>query len=90
MKKRVKGDHFAFMKRLAKDPCCIVVEHGLPLIKMLVGKGHMFLHMKSLGFFLTSSKLKTNDSTQVGFLDDLMFLVVKGLLPLRIVEYVWF
>jgi hypothetical protein len=39
--------------------------------------------------FLTSSKFRKDDPTQVGFLDDLMLLVVKGLLPIRIVEYVW-
>jgi hypothetical protein len=90
MKKRVEIDHFAFMKRLAEYPCCIIVELGLPLIKMPVRKGYIFLHMKSFGFFLTSSKFKKDDPTQMGFLDDLMLLVVKGLLPTRIVKYVWF
>jgi hypothetical protein len=89
MKKRVEGDHFTLVKRLAKDPNCIVIEHGLPLIKMLSKKrGHVYPY-EIFGLSYTSSKFKKGDPTQVGFLDDLMLLVVKGFLPMRILEFVW-
>jgi hypothetical protein len=37
-------------------------------------------------FFSTISIFFINDTTQAGFLEDLMLFVVKGLLPIRIVE----
>jgi hypothetical protein len=40
-------------------------------------------------FFCTPSKLKKDDATQVGFLEDLMLFVVKGLLLMSIVEFIW-
>jgi hypothetical protein len=50
---------------------------------MPIRKGHMTFHLKSLG------KFRKDDPTQEGFLDDLMLLVVKCLLFIRIVEFVW-
>jgi hypothetical protein len=48
---------------------------------MLRRKGHVSPYEISW-FFSTSSKIKKDDLTQVGFLDGLMLLVVKGLLPM--------
>jgi hypothetical protein len=48
----------------------------------------MFLHPIFLVFF-TSSKFKKDDLTQVGFVEDFMLFVVKGLLLRKIVESIW-
>jgi hypothetical protein len=89
MKKHVEGEHFTLVKRLAKDPNCILVEPGLPLIKMLSKKRAHVYPYEIFGLSYTSSKFKKDDPTQVGFLDDLMLLVVKVFLPMRILEFVW-
>jgi hypothetical protein len=42
-----------------------------------------------IGLFSTNFKFKKYDLTQVGFVEDLMLFVVKGLLLMRIVESIW-
>jgi hypothetical protein len=41
------------------------------------------------GFISTSSKFRNHDPMQVGFLEDLMLLVVKRLLHMKNVEFIW-
>jgi len=85
MKKHVEDDHSSFMKRLVKDPTCITKApiHQNASKKM----AHVF-PFEMFRFLKISSKLKKDDPTHVGFLDDLMLLVVKGLLAMRIVKFV--
>jgi hypothetical protein len=39
---------------------------------------------------LTKNKFKKDDPLQVGFLEDLVLFVVKGFLPMKFVELIWF
>jgi hypothetical protein len=41
---------------------------------------------KILGFFLNTYKFKKDDLTQSSFVEDFMSFIVKGLLPMRIME----
>jgi hypothetical protein len=58
------------------------------MIKRQVRKRHMSFHLQ-YGFFFYF-KFRKDDPTQVGFLDNLMLLVVKRILPMRIVKFIWF
>jgi hypothetical protein len=40
------------------------------------------------GFYF--SQFRKDNETQVGFLEDLMFFVMKGYLPLKTIESIWF
>jgi len=42
-----------------------------------------------VGFISTTSKFRNHDPMQVGFLEDLMLLVVKRLLFMKNVEFIW-
>jgi len=39
-------------------------------------------------FFFIVNKFKRDDATQLGFLEDLMLIVMKGMLHVRIIEYI--
>jgi hypothetical protein len=83
MKKHVEENHFALMKRLVKDLSCIAKA---PIDRNASKKrAHIFPFEISRVFFISSTKKMTQ---QVGFLDDLMLLVVKRLLPMKIVKFV--
>jgi hypothetical protein len=41
------------------------------------------------GYFSINSTFRKDDPIHVGFLEDLMLLVVKGFLPMRIVGSIW-
>jgi hypothetical protein len=40
----------------------------------------------NFSFFSTVRKFKTYDATQVGYLEDLMLFVIKGLMPMKTIE----
>jgi hypothetical protein len=85
MKKHVEEDHFAFMKRLVEDFSYIAKA---PIDQNASKKRAHVSPFEISRVFFISSKLKKDDPTHVGFLDDLMLLVVKRLLPMRIVKFV--
>jgi hypothetical protein len=43
----------------------------------------------NLIFAIFTSKFKKYDATQVGFLEDLMLVVIKGLMPMKTIESIW-
>ncbi len=59
------------------------------MAKRLVKKGACFFVYKYKGFF-TSNKFIKDDPTNVGFLNDLMLIVVKRSFPIKIIVFVWF
>ncbi len=85
MKKHVEEDHFALMKRLVEDLSCIAKA---PIDRNASKKRAHVSPFEISRDFVISSKFKKDDSTHVGFLDDLILLVVKRLLPMRIVKFV--
>jgi hypothetical protein len=48
----------------------------------------MYFLLQTLVFYSTISKFKKDDVIQVGFLEDLMLFVIKGLMLMRIIESV--
>jgi hypothetical protein len=62
------------------------LPQDLHLIMSLVKKKHVFPFANSSFFLSTISKFKKDDVTQVGFLEDLMLFVIKGLMFMKIVE----
>jgi hypothetical protein len=41
------------------------------------------------GFFSSTNQFKKDNETQVCFLEDVMLFVIKGYLPMKIVESIW-
>jgi hypothetical protein len=62
MKKHVKDDHFAFMKRLAKDPNYITIAKLLTNLNASKKRAHVS-PSEIFGFLSTSSKFKKDDPT---------------------------
>jgi hypothetical protein len=50
----------------------------------------MYLQLQYFVFFSIVSKFKRDVVTQMGFVEDLLLFVVKGLFPMRIIESIWF
>ncbi len=86
MKKLVEYDHFALLKMFLKDHVIIEAPRS-PLDYEPNKKKATISPSNILVFFYF--KFKKDDLTQVGFVEDLMLFVVKGLLPMRIVESIW-
>jgi hypothetical protein len=74
MKKHVEDDHFALMKRLIDDFSCIIKA---PIDRNANKKGAHVSPSEIFKVFLISNKFKKDDPTHVGFLDDLILLVMK-------------
>jgi len=85
MKKHVDVNRSSSMKKL-------VEEHSMkaPLIKRLTKNKFHISSSTIFKFFSTSNKFKKNDPTHVGFLEDLMLLMIKRFLPMKIVDPIWF
>jgi hypothetical protein len=86
MKKHVEYDHVVLLKILLKDATLEVPKS--PLYCEL-SKKRVNVPFKILGFFLNNYKFKKDDLTQSGFVEDFMSFIIKGLLPMRIVESIW-
>jgi hypothetical protein len=59
------------------------------LIKGLAKKKFHVSSSTILKFFSTSNKFKKDDPMHVGFLEDLILLVIKRFLPTKIVDSTW-
>jgi hypothetical protein len=88
MKKHVEYDHFALLKMFFESHVVIEAPRS-PLDCEPNKKRAIDFPSNIFGFFSTNFKFKKDDLIQVGFLEDLMLFVVKGLLPMRIVESIW-
>jgi hypothetical protein len=88
MKKHVEYDHFALLKMFLEDH--VVIEALRSTLDCEPNKKRAIVFPSNIfGFFSTNFKYKKYDLTQVGFVEDLMLFVVKGLLLMRIVESIW-
>jgi hypothetical protein len=76
------------VKKLVEDPKIAPMKASTFVEKANKKRIHVSPSIISR-IFSTSSKIKKDDPTQVSFLDDFMLMVVKVLLPLRIVESIW-
>jgi hypothetical protein len=69
---------------LAKDFCITSMKSPLDQ-KANKKRPHVFLSI-IFGFISTSSKFRNHDPMQVGFSEDLMLLIVKRLLPMKMLS----
>ncbi len=80
MKKHVDFGHFILLKYATNIAPRFPLNHE-------TNKNRAYLYPIAISNFLyIISIFFLNDTTQVGFLEVLMLFVVKGLLPIRIIE----
>jgi hypothetical protein len=77
MKKHIDVYHSALVKKLVEDPKIALVKALTLDWEASKKRVHVSPSIISR-LFLTYSMFKKGDPTQVGFLDDLMLLLVKG------------
>jgi hypothetical protein len=87
MKKHVEYGHVVLLNILLIDVALEVPKS--PLYCEPSKKRVNVVPFKIIGFFLNNYKFKKDDLTQSGFVEDFMSFIVKGLLPMRIVESIW-
>jgi len=87
MKKHVEFDHFTLLQKLLEDPTNLAPR--FPLDHELTKKRvRMYFHLQFLVFFLLVSSRKMMQFKF--FWEDLILFVIKGLVPMEIVESIWF
>jgi hypothetical protein len=89
MKKHVKFDHSTLLQKLLENPTNLAPRSPLDH-EFTKKRAHMYLLLQFLVFFFFVSKFKKDDVIQVVFLEDLMLFVIKDLMPMKIIESIWF
>ncbi len=81
MKKHVESNHFSLLKKLLKDVANLASR--CPLDCEPNKKNAHVSPTIVYSFFSTATSFKKDDVTQVGFLEDLMLLVIEGLMLMK-------
>jgi hypothetical protein len=66
------------------------LPQDLHLIMSQLKKGAHVSPFAISSFFFSTSKFKKDDAIQVVVLEDLMLFVIRGLMPMKTVESIWF
>jgi hypothetical protein len=87
MKKHVKSKHFILLNDFLED-ATTMAPRSSPDCEPNKKKAHVS-PIAIFCFFILLVNSKKNVATQMGFVEDFLLFVVKGLLPMRIIESIW-
>jgi hypothetical protein len=87
MKKHVKIEYNAILKKFLDNVTNAIVA---PLACEPAKKRTHVTPLAIFEFFSYVNQFKKDNETQIGSLEDLMFFMMKGYLPMKIIESIWF